>query len=43
MTKTPKKFTLEDIVRVSDLRVVVGGGPIVRGYDPANKKEIVGG
>lgn len=45
MKKTPKPtktFSMKDLVRISDLAQVVGGGPIVRGYDPENKKEIVG-
>ena len=44
MKKTQKqtKFTMKDLVRVSDLTNVVGGGPVVRGYDPEKKKEIIG-
>jgi hypothetical protein len=45
MTKTkPTTFKLADLKRLSndDLRHVTGG-VVVRGYDPENKKEIVGG
>ena len=37
-TKPTKTFSINDLVRISDLTKVIGG----TGYDPANRKEIVG-